>query len=170
MHQRAICYFFSANAVNRCRHDPVSSIWRLHSFLTSSFMWWPSWLHLPLVDRIHWPDTRTIRYITYGVIIGASISTGSHALVAHIQARRRKAHEHAHGFEARPIELRTDEVVSGVLGLVGNTPLVRIESLSEALGCEILGKAEWFNPGGSVKDRVALRSRQISAYAICNLH
>jgi len=41
--------------------------------------------------------------------------------------------------------------------LIGNTPLVRINSLSNALGVEILGKAEYLNPGGSVKDRVALK-------------
>ncbi|THH05968.1 hypothetical protein EW145_g4416 [Phellinidium pouzarii] len=57
----------------------------------------------------------------------------------------------------RPIVLRTDEVVNGISGLIGNTPLVRINSLSDALGVEILGKAEFLNPGGSVKDRVALR-------------
>ncbi len=39
---------------------------------------------------------------------------------------------------------------------VGNTPLIRIQSLSEITGCEILGKAEWLNPSGSVKDRAAL--------------
>lgn len=38
---------------------------------------------------------------------------------------------------------------------VGNTPLIRIRSLSEATGCEIYGKAELLNPGGSVKDRAA---------------
>lgn len=38
---------------------------------------------------------------------------------------------------------------------VGNTPLLRIESLSELTGCEIYGKAEFLNPGGSVKDRAA---------------
>ena len=38
---------------------------------------------------------------------------------------------------------------------VGNTPLVRIGSLSERTGCEILGKAEFMNPGGSIKDRAA---------------
>ncbi|GMH38208.1 hypothetical protein BSKO_06092 [Bryopsis sp. KO-2023] len=50
---------------------------------------------------------------------------------------------------------RMDKVVDGVLGAIGNTPLIRIASLSEATGCEILGKAEFLNPGGSVKDRVA---------------
>jgi cysteine synthase A len=39
---------------------------------------------------------------------------------------------------------------------VGHTPLVRLRQASEATGCEILGKAEWLNPGGSIKDRTAL--------------
>ncbi len=40
--------------------------------------------------------------------------------------------------------------------LVGNTPLVRLNRVSEETGCEILGKAEFMNPGSSVKDRAAL--------------
>ncbi|KAJ2740912.1 Cysteine synthase 2 [Coemansia sp. BCRC 34301] len=48
------------------------------------------------------------------------------------------------------------QVANGVAGLIGNTPLVRINSLSDATGCEVLGKAEFLNPGGSSKDRVAL--------------
>jgi len=44
----------------------------------------------------------------------------------------------------------------GFVGTVGNTPLIEIMSLSEATGCQILGKAEFLNPGGSVKDRAAL--------------
>src|ERR1700678_4276985 len=44
----------------------------------------------------------------------------------------------------------------GVEGHVGNTPLIRLRRLSEMTGCEILGKAEFMNPGGSVKDRAAL--------------
>jgi len=39
---------------------------------------------------------------------------------------------------------------------IGNTPLIRLNHLSDATGCEILGKAEFMNPGGSVKDRAAL--------------
>lgn len=53
------------------------------------------------------------------------------------------------------IDIRAGQVVRGVDGLIGNTPLMRIESLSELTGCEILGKAEFLNPGGSPKDRVA---------------
>ncbi len=44
----------------------------------------------------------------------------------------------------------------GVEGHVGGTPLIRLRQLSELTGCEILGKAEFMNPGGSVKDRAAL--------------
>ena len=44
----------------------------------------------------------------------------------------------------------------GFLDTVGNTPLIRLGRLSEQTGCEILGKAEFLNPGGSVKDRAAL--------------
>ncbi len=43
----------------------------------------------------------------------------------------------------------------GVDGQVGHTPLIRLQRLSEITGCEILGKAEFLNPGGSVKDRAA---------------
>jgi cysteine synthase A len=47
-------------------------------------------------------------------------------------------------------------IVEGFWGAVGNTPLVRLRRASEATGCDILGKAEFMNPGGSVKDRAAL--------------
>jgi cysteine synthase A len=47
-------------------------------------------------------------------------------------------------------------IVHGFAGAIGNTPLLRLHHLSAATGCEILGKAEFMNPGGSVKDRAAL--------------
>ncbi|WP_425408721.1 cysteine synthase A [Hyphococcus sp.] len=43
-----------------------------------------------------------------------------------------------------------------MLDLIGNTPLIRLQRASEETGCEILGKAEFLNPGQSVKDRAAL--------------
>jgi cysteine synthase A len=46
--------------------------------------------------------------------------------------------------------------VKRLVECVGNTPLIRLNHLSDATGCEILGKAEFMNPGGSVKDRAAL--------------
>ncbi len=47
------------------------------------------------------------------------------------------------------------DIKNGFIGTVGNTPLIRLNSVSDETGCEILGKAEFLNPGGSVKDRAA---------------
>ncbi|MCZ6709786.1 MAG: cysteine synthase A [Gammaproteobacteria bacterium] len=48
------------------------------------------------------------------------------------------------------------DIKDGFAGSIGNTPLIRMNRLSELTGCEILGKAEFLNPGGSIKDRAAL--------------
>ncbi len=48
------------------------------------------------------------------------------------------------------------EIRDGFVGSVGNTPLIKLRRASEETGCTILGKAEFLNPGGSVKDRAAL--------------
>lgn len=101
------------------------------------------------------PSPSTARTIFYGILIGFSLSITSTSLALLYRDRRKDKEEAQPG--SRPIELRSDEVLDGVTGLIGNTPLVRINSLSDALGVEILGKAEYLNPGGSVKDRVALR-------------
>ncbi|KAF3898675.1 PALP domain-containing protein [Trichophyton interdigitale] len=59
-----------------------------------------------------------------------------------------------HGLPKTP---QPPPIVDGIEGCIGNTPMVRIRSLSEATGCEILAKAEFLNgAGGSPKDRVAL--------------
>lgn len=47
------------------------------------------------------------------------------------------------------------DIKDGFVETIGNTPLIRLNSFSEETGCEILGKAEFLNPGGSVKDRAA---------------
>ena len=52
--------------------------------------------------------------------------------------------------------LNTMDVRDGVTEAVGRTPLIRLKKASERTGCDILGKAEFMNPGGSVKDRAAL--------------
>jgi cysteine synthase len=48
------------------------------------------------------------------------------------------------------------QIREGFVGTVGNTPLIKLRRASEMTGCTILGKAEFLNPGGSVKDRAAL--------------
>src|ERR1022692_1719595 len=47
-------------------------------------------------------------------------------------------------------------IMHDVIAAIGNTPLIRLKRASELTGCEILGKAEFLNPGQSVKDRAAL--------------
>ena len=48
------------------------------------------------------------------------------------------------------------QVRNGIVEAIGNTPLIKLKRVSEATGCTILGKAEFMNPGQSVKDRAAL--------------
>src|ERR1700681_513104 len=48
------------------------------------------------------------------------------------------------------------QVRNGIIEAIGNTPLIKLERVSAATGCAILGKAEFMNPGQSVKDRAAL--------------
>jgi len=48
------------------------------------------------------------------------------------------------------------DVRDGFVETIGNTPMIRLRRVSERTGCEIYGKAEFLNPGGSVKDRAAL--------------
>lgn len=55
-----------------------------------------------------------------------------------------------HAFKPNATEIRR-----GFVDAIGNTPLIRLNRCSEATGCEIFGKAEFMNPGGSVKDRAA---------------
>ncbi|KAL5612968.1 hypothetical protein BROUX41_003954 [Berkeleyomyces rouxiae] len=61
------------------------------------------------------------------------------------------------GPSSRSVKLsQAQGTVNGLTEAIGNTPLIRLSRLSDKLGCNILGKAEFMNPGGSVKDRAAL--------------
>src|SRR5690606_2880540 len=48
----------------------------------------------------------------------------------------------------------TPRIAAEASAVVGDTPMVRLRRLGEGLGAELVGKLEWFNPGGSVKDRI----------------
>ncbi|TEB38510.1 PALP-domain-containing protein [Coprinellus micaceus] len=115
---------------------------------------------LPFADLlpsswIQWPSRTAAKHIFFGFLLGISLSLTTSSLAMLHQSRKKE--KETKKLPLRPIELRSHEIVNGVTGLIGNTPLMRINSLSDALGVEILGKAEFLNPGGSVKDRVALR-------------
>jgi cysteine synthase A len=60
----------------------------------------------------------------------------------------------ANGALAAPFS--SPHVAGGIAAAIGNTPLIKLKRASEATGCTILGKAEFMNPGQSVKDRAAL--------------
>ncbi|ORY89706.1 tryptophan synthase beta subunit-like PLP-dependent enzyme, partial [Leucosporidium creatinivorum] len=90
-----------------------------------------------------------------GLTLGFSLSLSLTGLAIYARdAWKRSIQRKA---EKRLIEVKGEEIVDGVEGLIGNTPLVRINSLSDLTGVEILGKCEFLNPFGSVKDRVSLR-------------
>ena len=48
------------------------------------------------------------------------------------------------------------QIQNGIVEAIGHTPLIKLRKVSEETGCTILGKAEFMNPGQSVKDRAAL--------------
>src|SRR5512140_3987683 len=50
-----------------------------------------------------------------------------------------------------------NEILSTILEAVGHTPMVRLHSVTKGIDCELLGKCEFMNPGGSVKDRIGVR-------------
>ena len=54
------------------------------------------------------------------------------------------------------MSIQKQNIRQGFAAAIGNTPLIRLNRFSDETGCEILGKAEFMNPGGSVKDRAAL--------------
>lgn len=68
-----------------------------------------------------------------------------------LRSRGRSCHDDVGTGASR--ECANDAIVVGLEGLIGNTPLVEIRSLSLLTGCRILAKAEHLNPGGSSKDR-----------------
>jgi cysteine synthase A len=58
--------------------------------------------------------------------------------------------------DTEPNAVAATPVAADLLGAIGNTPLIKLRRASAATGCTILGKAEFMNPGGSVKDRAGL--------------
>ncbi|XP_043689003.1 cysteine synthase 2 [Telopea speciosissima] len=83
-----------------------------------------------------------------GVLVAALSMTVLSYFLSSYRSRLSSRRTHSH---------HLSNIRDGLIGTIGNTPLIRINSLSEATGCEILGKAEFLNPGGSVKDRVGVK-------------
>ncbi|KAK7207321.1 tryptophan synthase beta subunit-like PLP-dependent enzyme [Myxozyma melibiosi] len=95
----------------------------------------------------HLHDLSPSSSLLFGLALGFLATTASsHFLLPLI----------SHPHDQPPSSSSIPDIKIGVEGLIGNTPLVKIKSLSAATGCTILAKAELQNPGGSAKDRVAL--------------
>ncbi|GAB4829112.1 hypothetical protein Ancab_018775 [Ancistrocladus abbreviatus] len=88
---------------------------------------------------------------TAGAIVAAALSlaTVSYFLCSYCTLKGSTSNTHKPLYSKKPRK--------GLIEAIGDTALIRINSLSDATGCEILGKAEFLNPGGSVKDRVAVK-------------
>ncbi|KAL1919372.1 uncharacterized protein VTP21DRAFT_2065 [Calcarisporiella thermophila] len=104
---------------------------------------------MPL-SRVFAPENREI--LLAGCFVGSLITAGVTSILLLSTRKERIGNDS----DIIPRSKSRTEIVDGVAGLIGNTPIFRIKSLSEATGCEILAKAEFLNPGGSPKDRVAL--------------
>ncbi|KAK2758702.1 hypothetical protein FQN54_003392 [Arachnomyces sp. PD_36] len=105
-------------------------------------------------------------YVAAAFVAGVVVTLGFKDLYER-NLQRRQAHIEENSCQSPGRKDGTEEIVAprsgppqivdGVEGCIGNTPLLRIKSLSDATGCEILAKAEFLNgAGGSPKDRVAL--------------
>ncbi|KAF2754069.1 transmembrane protein [Pseudovirgaria hyperparasitica] len=100
-------------------------------------------------------DTRNRLYIISSFVLGIVLTLGFKDLYPDLQHHFRICH---HVTLPAPRDIAAaEEIKDGIEGCIGNTPLIRIKSLSDATGCEILAKAEFMNgAGNSPKDRVAL--------------
>ena len=94
-----------------------------------------------------------------GFIIGLSLATASstlYALTNTAKQRKTSLSHDPHSLSNDNHETISPSIPNGIEGLIGNTKIFRIKSLSDTTGCDILAKAEFLNVGGSTKDRVAL--------------
>ncbi|KAK4054148.1 Cysteine synthase 2 [Microbotryomycetes sp. JL201] len=114
----------------------------------SNWLSWPSWLRPTRIGQRN--------SVLLGLTLGISFTLSATGLALFLAEQWRRRIQKKQG-DQRVIEIKSEEVAGGVEGLIGNTPIVRINSLSDTLGVEILGKCEFLNPFGSVKDRVALK-------------
>ena len=92
-----------------------------------------SWVlsFLPGDIRLQLPSVLTVRHLVYGALIGFSLSVTSTSLALYWQQRKRERIQER--FEPRPIELRSDEVVDGVAGLIGRWHLAwRVHELTSS--------------------------------------
>ncbi|CAG8487968.1 10257_t:CDS:10, partial [Diversispora eburnea] len=82
-----------------------------------------------------WQAT-TASSLLIGLILGVIVTVSTNSIINWIKSK------YVDNKKKDPSFVKSTEITDGIVGLIGNTPLMRIKSLSEATGCEILGKAE----------------------------
>ncbi len=165
--------FLATNHHHRQRQAQPCRVWGARassSASTSKLAHIPGWSVITRYSRSHRKSTFLIGVFT-GLVLGLGSITSVFFLAERRERRRRRRKLRSYGLDEEdeeerrrrelrgrdPIQIRSGQVVRGVEGLIGNTPLMRINSLSDATGCEILGKAEFLNPAG--RPRTAWRCR-----------
>ena len=93
------------------------------------------------------------------VAVGVLVALGVGSVVVELVVRpfRKRARSRSSRRDHDHQGPGTDRAATKLTDLIGNTPLLRINCLSEATGIEIWAKCEFLNPGGSIKDRIALQ-------------
>lgn len=99
-------------------------------------------------------DTPSPVSLSFGLLV--TLGVVSAASTAYYYSSRNNINSTRSNSIKSSSSLKTQSIGEGVEALIGNTPIVKIRSLSRETGCSILAKAEFLNPGGSTKDRVAL--------------
>ncbi|EPS31532.1 hypothetical protein PDE_06487 [Penicillium oxalicum 114-2] len=109
------------------------------------------------------PENHTALYVGSAFVAGVSVALVCRELLSSQDHGRNPAASNEPAIQAPVARSGPPAIVEGIQGCIGNTPLFRIKSLSDATGCEILGKAEFLNGAGqSSKDRVALSMIEIA--------
>ncbi|GET66920.1 PALP-domain-containing protein [Rhizophagus irregularis DAOM 181602=DAOM 197198] len=82
----------------------------------------------------------TSQHLIYGLLFGVILTLSTNSFVN--WWKRKNQDDKTTRSLKQPSDIRSEDIADGIEGLIGNTPLMRIKSLSDATGCEILGKAE----------------------------
>ena len=58
------------------------------------------------------------------------------------------------------------DIKNNILETIGNTPMIRLNKITKNFPCEVVAKVDYFNPGNSIKDRMALKMVEVAALSL----
>jgi cysteine synthase A len=80
----------------------------------------------------------TSRHLIYGILIGVILALSTNSFISWWKRKNQDDNKNTRELRKQPSDIRSEDIADGIEGLIGNTPLMRIKSLSDATGCEIL--------------------------------